>query len=58
MGLMKQVLIGLSPIYTTENKELTSMLIMFKITPPHGEYLSEEFHRDRFWACGFYYLYK
>jgi len=23
MGLMKQVLIGLSPIYTTEDKELT-----------------------------------
>ena len=37
MELMKQVLIGLSPIYTTEDKELTSMLIMFKITPVQGK---------------------
>jgi len=37
MGLMKQALNGLSPIYTTEDKELTSMLIMFKITPSHGK---------------------
>ena len=32
---MKKVLIGLSPIYTTQDKELTSKLIMFKITPLH-----------------------
>jgi len=37
MGLMKQVLIGLSPIYTTEDKELTSMLMMFKITSLQGK---------------------
>jgi len=37
MGLTKQVLIGLSPIYTTEDKEVTSVLIMFKITPLHGK---------------------
>jgi len=37
MVLMKQVLIGLSPVYTTEDKELTSMLVMFKITPVHGK---------------------
>ena len=36
MRLMKQVLIRLSPIYTTEDNELTSMLMMFKITPLQG----------------------
>jgi hypothetical protein len=34
---MKQALIGLNPIYTTEDKKLTSMLIIFKITPLHGK---------------------
>ena len=37
MRLMKQVLIRLNPIYTTGDKELTLMLIMFKITPLHGK---------------------
>jgi hypothetical protein len=45
---MKQVLIGLSPIYTTQDKELTVILIMFKIAPLHGRQLSEEFHWDQF----------
>jgi len=36
MGVMKQVSIGLGPIYTTVDKELTLILIMFKIAPQHG----------------------
>jgi len=34
---VNETVIGLSPIYTTEDKELTLMLIMFKITPLHGK---------------------
>jgi hypothetical protein len=29
--------IGLRPIYNTGDKDLTSMLIIFKITPLHGK---------------------
>jgi hypothetical protein len=43
---MKHALIGLSPIHTTEGKELTLMLITYIITPLHGKRLSEESHRD------------
>jgi hypothetical protein len=39
--------IGLSPIHTTEGKELTLMLIIYIITPLHGKRLSEV---DRFWG--------
>jgi hypothetical protein len=46
MGLMKQVLIGLSSIYTTEGKELTLMSIIYIITPLHGKQLSEESYKD------------
>jgi hypothetical protein len=48
MGLMKQVFIRLSTIDTTEDKELTLMLTVFKITPLHGKQLNKEFHRNRF----------
>ena len=47
---MEEVLIGLSPVYPAEEKELSLMLIMLKITPLHGKQFSEEFHRDRIWG--------
>jgi hypothetical protein len=56
MGLMKQILIGLSPMYTTEDKELTLMLVIYIITPLHEKQLSEEFHKDRFWGLCFLLL--